>query len=179
MTAATSVERRPATWEQYLALGEDLRAEYIDGEIMMSPSPGRRHQTMVRRLANVIEPALPDGYAVTTEWAWKPGGDEFVPDVMVHPATAEQVRFTGTPLLCVEVLSTKRASDYVTKVYKYAAAGLSHYWIVDPAGPSIDVLVLDGDHYTLLRTVTIEDDPVELAVGSVGSVVIDLGQLTT
>ena len=98
----------------------------------MTPSPTRQHQTVVRRLANRLEAAISNEYAVATEWAWKPARDEYIPNVMVHPATTEQVRITGRPVLCAEVLSTNRASDHVTKVRKYAVAGLPRYWITDP-----------------------------------------------
>ena len=38
------------------------------------------------------------------------------------------------PALCIEVLSSNRAHDRVTKRYLYAEAGVKEYWIVDPAG---------------------------------------------
>ena len=36
------------------------------------------------------------------------------------------------PELCVEVVSSDRAYDRVTKRFVYAAAGVGEYWIVDP-----------------------------------------------
>jgi Uma2 family endonuclease len=38
------------------------------------------------------------------------------------------------PALCIEVLSTNRAYDRVTKRYIYAEAGVRELWTVEPAG---------------------------------------------
>jgi hypothetical protein len=34
----------------------------------------------------------PPGHDVSIAWAWKPAAGEFFPDLMVHPATSENVR---------------------------------------------------------------------------------------
>jgi Uma2 family endonuclease len=38
------------------------------------------------------------------------------------------------PELCVEVLSTDRTHDRVTKRLLYAASGVREYWVVEPSG---------------------------------------------
>ena len=38
------------------------------------------------------------------------------------------------PEICIEVLSTNRTYDRVTKRFLYAEVGVSEYWLVDPAG---------------------------------------------
>jgi Uma2 family endonuclease len=135
------------TWEDYLGLGEDSRAEFIDGQLVMSPSPTFEHQEICFRLAAGLRRVVPAGHRVTQGWAWKPSEDEFIPDVMVVPDTGEQARFTGTPVLVIEVLSTNRSDDLVLKTGKYAAAGLPHYWIVDPRDRTFSAFVLQGGVY--------------------------------
>ena len=130
------------SWDDYQQLGEDVRIEYIDGQAVVNPSPTLRHQRALRRMANLLEAAASRRVTVVTEWAWKPGNDEFIPDVLVTEPTDEQARFTGTPLLAVEVLSTNRAHDLVTKTSKYAQAGLPHYWVVDPDDETVTAFAL-------------------------------------
>lgn len=172
--AVTAVERRPATWEEYEALPEQPRAEYVDGCIVVTPAPTFIHQTASRRLANALENVLPAEYVVVEACNWKPAKDEFIPDVMVVRVAeiTDVKRFFGIPALCVEILSSYRSHDYITKAAKYAEAGLDHYWILDPEPPSLDVLVREGVHYRLVTTLT-GDTAADVSLGIAG-LTIDL-----
>jgi Uma2 family endonuclease len=138
---------QPMAWEEYVAHQAPPASEYIDGRLIMVPPPSQGHQRSCQHVFMVLQAALPDGVDVTLGWGWKPGADEFVPDVMVHPRTDEQARFTGTPLLLVEVLSGNRAHDLVRKSAKYAAAGAPHYWILDPHDRCLDAYDLRHGFY--------------------------------
>ena len=165
MTVTTTpLDGQEMSWEEYVALGDEVRSEYVDGRLVVSAMPRRTHQVASVRLVNALQDVLPDDLDATLAWGWKVGRDELAPDVMVHPRTEEDLRFTGTPVLAVEILSSDRRGDQVTKAFKYAAAGLPHYWILDPRDRVLDAYVLeDGAYHLAVRVAA--GAPADVAFG--------------
>lgn len=168
---------RPASWEEYERLGDDVRYEYIDGRIVMTPFPTARHSATILRLQTLLTARLPESLMAVSHSGWKPGADEFGPDVMVIPRAAlDAPRFEGTPTLVVEVVSTNRAADTVVKVQKYAQAGAPRYWIVDLRDRVLLSLVLVDGIYQVAAQLDDANPVAELETGA-GAITLNLPEL--
>lgn len=149
----TAAHAAPATYDDLLALDPDLRAEILDGEILVSPSAGPRHNRLAFRLAKDLSAAaVQHGYDVLldVDVLW-PGGQVTRPDVfVVTEEVAEQASppVREVPVLVVEVLSPDSPGrDLVRKPRIAADAGVPEYWVLDPATGEVYRHTLTGDRY--------------------------------
>lgn len=155
MSAATvPVSDIYMTEEEYFALGETrIRFELLSGSLVVSPNPSRDHQQISRRLANALEPDLPEDLWVAFAVNVRLGRDTVViPDVVIgcddEPLfiRAENVAFVA------EVVSPGNAGyDRVMKMNLYAAAGIPWYLLVEREGGNVILKLhrLAGDHYVV------------------------------
>ena len=129
--------------EDFLALPESNQPiELVDGEVIVSPSPTFWHQEVLSRLVTQLR-SWAAATPVSVSVAQAPldvrfgTGRILQPDAMVFlPALPSDVTtpIDQVPKLCIEVLSSNRVYDRLTKRFIYAEAGVQEYWIVEPAG---------------------------------------------
>jgi len=173
----SAAHHRRATWAEYERLPVDVRHEYIDGEIVVTPFPTPRHSWAIFGLQAALHRMLPDDLIPVSHTGWRAGADEFGPDLMVIPRSAvDGVRFEGIPPLVVEVVSSNRADDTVRKVQKYARAGAPRYWIVDLRDRTLLALVLVEGIYEVAAQLDDDNPVVDLDTGS-GPVTVSLPDL--
>jgi len=137
-------------YDDYCAIPTDgKRYELIDGEVHVTPAPSPEHQRVVLRLARALQESLspPAEVFVSPVDVILGPHDVVQPDLVVvaDPSQVSSRGIEGAPLLVIEVLSpTSRVYDTTTKSQRYAALGISHYWIVDPASHRVECYRRDG-----------------------------------
>jgi len=133
------------------------RYELIDGVIVVTPSPSRRHQRVARgvqaQLSNLSEQLIglfaPLDVDLASDTTVQP--DLLVVDRTEFDDEARPVR----PLLVVEILSPSTSRiDQLLKRERYERASVPSYWIIDPAGPSVTVCELRDGQYVEAATAT-------------------------
>jgi len=140
----------PLTYDDLQAMPDDgHRYELVDGVLIVTPAPRRVHQLVAGSLFIHLTQAAPEELVVL-----QAPFDYFVseltvlqPDILVARwADTTERNLPAPPVLAVEVLSpSTRRIDAGTKRLAFEAAGVPHYWMVDPDGPSILALELvDG-----------------------------------
>lgn len=169
----TQVTRRAAPIEEFWALPEStLPTEYVNGEIIMAPSPTVMHQSLVRNIFRALDRHLNtemDGELFLSPLdVLLPSGAVVQPDIFF--LNAEQSKRAAAdnivrcaPSFLVEILSPGSVThDTITKRELYARNGVREYWIVDPPTKSIAQLVLRKKHYAV--TELSGDDTIKSAV---------------
>src|SRR6185436_17757688 len=147
---------RPATYDDLIALPDNLVAEIVDGELWASPRPAPKHTRSHSSLAAILGPPYdhrrggPGGWWILIEPELHLGKDVLVPDVAGWrrsrmtklPATAY---FPLAPDAVCEVVSPSTARlDRAKKLRSYASAGVGHCWIVDPLARTLEVMRLEA-----------------------------------
>jgi Uma2 family endonuclease len=148
---------QPCTYRDLVAMPDDgLRHELLDGEHVVSPSPGTSHQLILWNLTRELGAYLAandGGTALTGPYDIKLSVfTMLVPDLVFFTAerfalVVNEKHATAAPDLVVEILSPgTRRRDKGRKRAIYEREGVREYWIVDPAAAEITTLTRqDGE----------------------------------
>jgi Uma2 family endonuclease len=135
------------------------RYEVIDGELFVTPAPDWLHQSAVSALHGYIWQYVQPrrlGWVRTAPIAVVLDEETGIePDIVYVSQERSRIisarGIEGAPDLVVEVLSpSTKARDRGLKMRRYAAAGVPHYWIVDPSTRSLEAYRLGESGYELI-----------------------------
>lgn len=154
--------KKLATYDDLLALPEDVQAEVIAGEVVVSPSATPAHQSTVGELYGELRGPFQRGRGGPGGWwfiqdvdVWFGQHDICRPDISGWrkervPAFPAECPVRYRPDWLCEALSPGTARrDQGDKRAVYERAGVPWYWLVDPANRTITVLRLATEGYIL------------------------------
>jgi len=151
--------------------GEDARAEWVDGEVIVMSPASWIHARLTRFLTSLLGDfvdAKKLGEVVGVEFSVRLNAKRRLPDVLfVANARLGNLRpkhLEGPPNLIIEVVSDDSVDrDWRTKYYEYEAAGVDEYWIVDPLYQRLEAYRL-GDDKTYHAIAPVEGKVASLVV---------------
>lgn len=147
---------------------EDMKAEFINGEIIENSPAADEHTDSVMSLGSLaynFSNFQKSGKVETEKAMVSLTRNDYEPDIafwrkeMAQNFKNGQTHYPAPDWIC-EVLSKGTAArDRGIKFEDYAAHGVKEYWIVNPRQKTIEQYVLpeEGDTYELLKKVSIGD----------------------
>jgi Uma2 family endonuclease len=153
-----------ATYEDLVAVPENLLAEIIEGELYTSPRPAPRHAKANTALGAALHGSFdagrggPGGWTILFEPELHLAGDVVVPDLagwrrVRMPRLPETAYFPLAPDWICEVVSPSTvALDPLRKLAIYAREAVQHAWLVDPIARTVEVHRLEADRWVIAGT---------------------------
>jgi Uma2 family endonuclease len=163
--------KRAATYEDLERIPENMTGEIIDGELIVSPRPARRHVEVASSLGGELVPPFrfgrrgPGGWFIYHEPEIHFGENVIVPDLGGWKSerlstTPEEHRFTISPDWVCEILSPGTARrDRIRKMRIFAQYDVSYAWLIDPVLMTLEVFKLESGTW-LIKGMYAEDEKV-------------------
>ena len=166
MLGPVTTARRRATYDDLIAVPDNLVAEIIVGELVTSPRPASPHALAATRIGTDLggpfdRPpggGLPGGWWLLFEPELRLGEDVIVPDFAGWrrdrmPVLPNVVGFTQPPDWVCEVVSPRTgAIDRGRKMRIYARERVGHLWMVDPLARTLEIYRLEADRWIVAST---------------------------
>jgi len=145
-------EYRSMTYEEFLNLAdEDLPAEWVDGEVIVTSLARDRHQDIVRFLTAVLSVFVEThepGAVRPAPFQMKLARSGREPDVLFiaqeHLDRLKATYLDGPADLVIEITSPESVGrDRGEKFYEYEQANIPEYWLIDPERKRAEFYRLD------------------------------------
>jgi Uma2 family endonuclease len=161
-----------AVFDDLYTIPENMIGEIIDGELIVTPRPSRKHIYTASLLGGEIIPSYhlgrgggPGGWIILIEPEIGLGEDILVPDLAGwkrerFPESEETNWISVAPDWVCEVLSPNTArNDRIKKMRVFARHEVPYAWLLDPILMTLEVFRLESGRWLLLDTFS-EDDTV-------------------
>lgn len=178
-------KKRRATYQDVLDAPEDMVAEIINGELVLSPRPKAPAMGVASSLHLELGGPFdrgrggPGGWVILFEPEVHFEDDVLVPDVAGWRAERMPVlpdgMFTVIPDWVCEVLSkSTERRDRMEKMAIYAAMGISHVWLIHPIKRTVEAYRREGKRWI---TVGLHQHDVRARIEPFDAIELDLALL--
>ncbi|WP_338825988.1 hypothetical protein MTBGP_26520 [Moorella thermoacetica] len=166
MEIAATDDKQKYTYDDYIRLDDDNRYEVVEGELLLTPSPGFKHQDVVRKLAGFLSAWIEGqnlGVVITAPFDVVLARDTVLQPDIVYLARENYHRLTnaclqGAPDLVIEVISPSTVRrDRIRKSRLYLKHGVKEYWLVDPEGGTVEIFTYTPEGWRLAGTYSQEE----------------------
>jgi Uma2 family endonuclease len=182
----SGLDRPRATYQDVLDAPPHVVAELIGGELYLSPRPGLAYAAVVRALASALGAPFargegdPRGWIVLLEPELHLGEDVLVPALAGWRAErlqAPPARPGDEPApdwVCELLAPATEKTGRARKLPLYAAHGVGHAWLVNPAQRFVEVLRRTGEGWLALAA---HGDAARVCAEPFAAIELELGLL--
>jgi len=166
----SELAKKKATYEDLYSIPENMTGEIINGELIVTPRPSRKHVRTAIVLGNKIgspydfgEGGGPGGWIFLIEPEIGLGEHTMVPDLAGwkrerFPIEEDHNWISAAPDWVCEILSPNTLrTDKVKKMPIYAHHGVGHIWLIDPVAMTMDAFRLESGRWSLLASFSEND----------------------
>ena len=158
-----------AEYDDLYILPDNMVGEIIDGELIATPRPSRKHAKAAFSLSSELGPPYdlgrggPGGWVFLMEPEIKFAENILVPDLAGwkkgrFPVSEEHNWISVPPDWVCEILSAGTLRlDKMKKMPLYARHGVPHLWLIDPAVKTLDVFRLESEKWVVAGFFTEKD----------------------
>lgn len=156
----TESAKKRAVYEDLFSIPENTTGEIINGQLIVTPRPSRKHAVVTSRLGGELIPPYdfgrgggPGGWVILVEPEISFGEDLLVPDMAGwkkerFPTDEPHNWISAAPDWVCEILSPGTARlDRVEKMPLYARHGVSHAWLIDPLLKTLEVFRFEAEKW--------------------------------
>ena len=166
----SDLAKKKATYEDLYSIPENVTGEIINGELIVTPRPSRKHVRAAIVLAGKIvspydfgEGGGPGGWIFLIEPEVGLGEHTMVPDLAGwrrerFPIEEDHNWISAAPDWVCEILSPSTfRNGKVKKMPIYARHGVGHIGLIDPVVMTMDAFRLESGKWVLLESFTEND----------------------